>query len=87
MPGCAMLQWVRRVWAQMMEPPRLPDIWADDAPPDRPAAATLPPTEAGSVDPTEPSGRATRRSVWQELADDPGAAALRARWEARWDEF
>lgn len=82
-----MLQWMRRVWAQMMEPPRFPDIWAADAPPDSPVAAPPPPTETGSVDPTEPSGRATRRSVWQELAHDPGAAALRARWEARWDEF
>ena len=30
---------------------------------------------------------APRRSVWDELAGDPGAAALRAQWEARWDEF
>ena len=28
-----------------------------------------------------------RRSVWNDLAGDPGAAALRAQWEARWDEF
>lgn len=26
-------------------------------------------------------------SVWERLAGDPGAAALRAQWEARWDEF
>ena len=29
----------------------------------------------------------SRRSVWDELAGDPGAASLRAQWEARWDEF
>jgi hypothetical protein len=28
-----------------------------------------------------------RRSVWDQLSGDPGAAALRAQWEARWDEF
>jgi hypothetical protein len=28
-----------------------------------------------------------RFSVWARLAGDPDAAALRARWEARWDEF
>ena len=26
-------------------------------------------------------------SVWDRLAADPAAAALRARWESRWDEF
>ena len=26
-------------------------------------------------------------SVWSRLAGDPAAAALRAQWESRWDEF
>jgi hypothetical protein len=30
---------------------------------------------------------APRFSAWQKLAGDPGADALRAQWEARWDEF
>ena len=30
---------------------------------------------------------AGRFSVWERLAGDPGAAALRAQWMARWDEF
>ena len=28
-----------------------------------------------------------RTSVWERLKDDAGARALRAGWEARWDEF
>jgi len=28
-----------------------------------------------------------RFSAWERLAGDPGADALRAQWEARWDEF
>ncbi len=28
-----------------------------------------------------------RWSVWEQLKDDAGAAALRAEWESRWDEF
>lgn len=28
-----------------------------------------------------------RWSVWEQLRGDPGAAALRAEWESRWDEF
>ena len=32
-------------------------------------------------------GGPERFSVWERLAGDPGAAALRAQWMARWDEF
>lgn len=28
-----------------------------------------------------------RFSVWDQLADDPGAQSLRSEWEARWDAF
>ena len=28
-----------------------------------------------------------RFSVWDKLADDPGAQMLRAEWESRWDAF
>ncbi len=28
-----------------------------------------------------------RWSVWEQLKGDPGAEALRAEWESRWDEF
>jgi|GEM_PF-3386618 hypothetical protein len=83
-----MLGWVRRVWAQIAEPPRLPDIWGDTKPPFDPAVAPPPPAAARTTAPvpaTDPPARP--RSFWQEIADDPGAAALRARWEARWDEF
>ncbi len=83
-----MLQWVRRVWAQIAEPPRLPDIWGDTEPPFHPAAAPLPPAAARTTAPVQATAPPTRpRSIWQEIADDPGAAALRARGEARWDEF
>lgn len=26
-------------------------------------------------------------SVWEQLAGDPGAQAMRAQWESRWEEF
>jgi hypothetical protein len=42
------------------------------------------------VDLLPPKSSATRPgafSVWEQLAGDPGAQALRAQWESRWDEF
>lgn len=32
-------------------------------------------------------GSRARWSIWEQLRDDPGAQALRAQWESRWDEF
>lgn len=44
------------------------------------------PVAAAAVAVAEPEP-APRFSVWDRLADDPAAQALRAQWEARWDEF
>jgi hypothetical protein len=41
------------------------------------------PDDTGTSAVTQP----TRFSVWEQMAADPGVAALRAQWEARWDEF
>jgi hypothetical protein len=82
-----MLQWVRRVWAQIAEPPRLPDIWGDNGPPT--GSVATPPASPGpqASAPVQPAAPPRPRSIWTAIAADPGAAALRARWEARWDEF
>ncbi len=57
---------------QSVEEPRTP-------PAREPSTAALPATMAAVARP--------RFSAWERLAGDPGAAALRAQWEARWDEF
>ena len=35
----------------------------------------------------ESGSPASSASVWSRLTGDPAAAALRAQWESRWDEF
>ncbi|MCL6649009.1 MAG: hypothetical protein K6U89_11810 [Chloroflexi bacterium] len=52
---------------------------------ERLAAAT--PSSTLSVAATAPLQAAPRFSVWERLAGDPAAAAVRAKWESRWDEF
>jgi hypothetical protein len=85
-----MLRWLRHVWVQITEPLPPLDVWdrlaAPSETPSTTSAATAPASEPPQVVPVQPTPPA-RRSVWEEIAEDPGAAALRARWEARWDEF
>jgi len=83
-----MLRWLRHVWTQITEPPPPLDFWdrlaaPKDPPSTTPIVTVSAPDPPASVQPSPPS----RRSLWEEIAEDPGAAALRARWEARWDEF
>lgn len=82
-----MLRWLRHVWVQITEPPPPLDVWdrlaAPGETPSTPPAATAPAPGPPQAVPVQPA----RRSVWQEITEDPSAAALRARWEARWDEF
>jgi hypothetical protein len=48
----------------------------------RAAAAVVAPAAPDPAPPEPP-----RFSVWEQLADDPGAQILRTQWEARWGEF
>lgn len=52
---------------------------------ERLAAAT--PYSTPSVAATAPLQAVPRFSVWEQLAGDPAAVAVRAKWESRWDEF
>jgi hypothetical protein len=58
------------------------------AAPERPVSLRAP----APVPPPEPvtsliTGQPLAFSVWERLSGDPNAQDLRARWEARWDEF
>ncbi|MBI2759819.1 MAG: hypothetical protein HYX51_00125 [Chloroflexi bacterium] len=62
-------------WASSLDAPAAPRPAPKPAP--APAGARVQAVASAPV----------RNSVWERLAGDPGAQALRSQWEARWDEF